>query len=525
MKFSLLYKSIAVALIALAMVFTIGRLRDRGAGPGGQSALRMQLSTEPVTLDYSMAEDGTSLRVLSALMVGLLSYDRQYGLKMEIAESMERLDGGKRYRFKLRPWKWSDGKEVSATDFLFAFRRTLEPTTSSKLADLLFFIKNARAYKRGEIKDFSQVGITIPSANVIEFTLDAPVSFFPHVLTLPVGYPQRKDLIEKNGPNWAEYMATTGPYQLVRWLHDQRIEIEQNPSYPRFSPTAPRHAVFHVIPEEATALNLFENNQLDVLFKVPSFDIDRLRKRKLVYDFPYFATYYVAFDQRQAPWGDRNARLAVAQALNRRAIIEALGGLEQEASSWIPKGLPGYNAALGVKHDATQAKKNWAQSQGRDRRELVMGYDTSFRNQSVLERIQADVKQTLNVQLQLRNRDWKTYLNELSHETPPMYRFGWLSPFVDAYANLVVFQSDNPNNYTGWKSKAYDDLLANIATLDPNDSKRQDFINRAQRLLLEEAVAVVPIFHYVQTVIVAKRVKNFWVNGMGMVDYMSLGLD
>lgn len=513
MKF---YKPLVAVLVALILFFALARLREQGAERDAHSTLRMQLSTEPVTLDYSLAEDGTSFRVLSALMVGLVAYDRDYNIQMKIAESMERLDGGKRYRFKLRPWKWSDGKEVSVGDFLFAFQRTLEPGTPSKLADLLFFIKNARAYKRGEIKDFSQVGISSPAANVLEFTLDAPVSFFPHVLTLPVGYPQREG---------TKKMVTTGPYQMTRWLHDQRIEIEQNPFYPDFSPTAARRAVFQIVPEEATALNLFENNQLDVLFKVPSFDVARLRKQQLVYDYPYFATYYIAFDQRQAPWGDRKARLAVAQALNRRAIVDALGGLEQEASSWIPVGVPAHNAALGVKHDVAQAKKNWLHSSAPDRQRLVMGYDTSFRNQSVIERIQADLKEVLDVQLQLRNRDWKTYLNELSHETPPLYRFGWLSPFVDPYASLVVFQSDNPNNYTGWKNKTYDELLERIAALESRDPKRQDLIDRAQRLLLEEAVTVVPIFHYVQTVIVSKRVKNFWVNGLGMVDYMSLSVE
>jgi oligopeptide transport system substrate-binding protein len=103
-----------------------------------------------------------------------------------------------------------------------------------------------------------------------------------------------------------------------------------------------------------------------------------------------------------------------------------------------------------------------------------------------------------------------------------MYRFGWLSPFVDAYANLVVFHSDNPNNYTGWKNKQYDALLRRIELLDQGRPERQKLIDQAQRILLEEAVTVVPIFHYVQTVVISNRVQDFWVNGMGMVDYMNV---
>lgn len=490
--------------------------------PAARPALRMQLPYEPATLDYSTAEDGAALRVLSSLMVGLVSYDRDYRIRMEIAERMEKLDGGRRYRFRLRPWKWSDGRPVVSGDFAYAMRRTLEPGTPAKLADLLFFIKGARAYKRGETRDFATVGIKAPAPDVLEFELDAPISFFPHILTLPVGFPQRADVIARFGAQWPEHLVSTGPYQLVRWLHDQRIEIEQSPSYPGFAPEAPREAVFQIVPEEATAVNLFENDRLDVLFKVPSFDLDRLRRRGVVREFPYFATYYLAFDQRQAPWNDRRARLAVAQAINRKAILEALGGNEHEASSWIPRGLPGHNAALGVEFDPARAKATWKTLGVRSARPHVLGFDTSFRNQTVVERIQADLKETLGLKLQLLNRDWKTYLRDLAVKPPAMYRFGWLSPFVDAYANLVIFQSGNPNNYTGWRNKSYDSLVRRIATLDPGAPERQRLVDRAQRILLEEAVTVVPIFHYLQTIIVAPRVRGFWVNGMGMVDYMKV---
>lgn len=176
--------------------FACALLATLASGCTGSSeapTLRMQLPYEPATLDHSLAEDGASFRVLSALMTGLVSYDRNYGIKLEIAESMEKLDGGKRYRFNLRPWKWSDGQEVTAADFVFAFRRTLEPSTPAKLGDLLFFIKNARAYKSGKITDFSRVGVSAPSEKTLEFSLEGASSVFPHVLTLPIGLPQRAD--------------------------------------------------------------------------------------------------------------------------------------------------------------------------------------------------------------------------------------------------------------------------------------------------------------------------------------------
>lgn len=513
---------IAPTILGAIVLWPRSGINQGCVGKISEPMLRMQLPYEPVNLDFSLAEDGVSLRVLSALMTGLVSYDRDYHIKMEIAERMDILDGGARYRFKLKSWKWSDGKLVTAQEFVYGMRRTLDPETPSKLADLLFFIKGARAFKKGDLKDFSKVGVVAQSDDFLEITLETPVSFFPHVLTLPVGFPQREDQITSLGPQWFERMTTTGPYKMSRWLHDQRIEIDQNLNYPNFEKGAPTRAVFQIIPEEATAVNLFENHKIDVLFKVPSFDLDRMRKRNLVREFPYFATYYVAFNQKQPPWDDPKARLAVAQAINRKQIVEAIGGTEQLAESWIPKGLPGYNNSIGVKYNPEAARENWRKSKGWGQKNLKFGFDTSFRNQTVVERIQADLRATLDVNIEMNNRDWKTYLRELSTKSMPMYRFGWLSPFVDAYGNLVVFASDNSNNYTGWRNSQYDRLLNQIALMNGASAERQKLIDKAQKILVEDSVTVIPIFHYVQTLIVSQKVESFWVNGMGMVDFMKI---
>src|SRR5450432_3145279 len=118
--------------IALLVVTVILLWPHKGTGlscvgSATRPALRMQIPYEPATLDFSLAEDGVSLRVLSALMTGLVSYDRNYNIKMEIAEKMEKLQGGRKYRFTLRPWKWSDGKTVTADDFVYSMHRTLDP--------------------------------------------------------------------------------------------------------------------------------------------------------------------------------------------------------------------------------------------------------------------------------------------------------------------------------------------------------------------------------------------------------------
>jgi oligopeptide transport system substrate-binding protein len=488
------------------------------------TGLRLQLTSEPVTLDFSLVEDGVGLRVLAPLMVGLVSYDQNYKLKYEIAQNMEKLDGGRRYRFKLKEWKWSDGKTVTAHEFIYAFRRTLDPAVPAKLADLLFFIQGAKDFKKGKLKDFSKVGVRAISDREIEFVLEGPYGFFPSILTLPLGYPQRQDVVERFGVTWPEHMVTTGAYTIARWTHDQSIELEKNPQYIDFPNAAPYRATFLIIPEDAAALNLFENNRLDVLFRVPPFDLERLRKRGLVREFPYFATYYLGFDQRKAPWNDRRARLAVAHTVDRDAIVQAINTSDEPATSWIARGIPGFNSDIGVDHSVAKAKREWGNSIGRSLRDTVASFDSGSRNQIIMERVQAELKNVLNLNITLHSLEWKTYVRTLSMATPPMFRFGWLVPFVDPYASLMVFKSNNPNNYTGWKNARYDRLVDQIAALDPGSPQRQGLINQAQHLLLNESVVVVPLFHYSQSVAVSAHVKNLWINGIGTIDLLGIEL-
>ncbi|MBI2604821.1 MAG: peptide ABC transporter substrate-binding protein [Deltaproteobacteria bacterium] len=505
-----------------------------GDGAADPSAVRIHLSSEPVTLDFSAAEDGLSMRVLGALMSGLTRYDGENRLINGIAESIERKNGGRGFRVRLREWKWSDGVPVRAADFVYGIRRTLEPGAVTKLADLLFFIKDALPYKQGKLKDFSKVGVRAPDDRTLEFELESAFGFFPHILSLSMTFPQREDLVAKWGARWPEHMAATGPYRIARWERDQALWLERNPHYPDFAADMPSRIEFRVVHDENTAANLLESGKLDLAFRIPALELERFRKTGRVKEFPFFATYYLGFDQRKAPWNLRAARAAVAHAIDRGSLVRALGGGDRAATSWIPPEVPGANAAAGLKHDVARARAEWKKVPSSKEKSaayskaFVLGFDAAAKNQTAAEKIRADVKDALGIELALRNRDWKTYVRELSADTPPIYRFGLMSLFVDAFAHLFLFESGNPNNYTGWSSGEYDRLLHAIAAIDPAGAgaqpRRQKLIDRAQKMLLVDDVVIVPIFHYVQTVAFSKRMKDFRVNGMGLIDFASLRL-
>lgn len=515
---------VAVGVIVVVVLVLGAYLARRGAKVELGRSFEIQLGTEPVTLDFSLAEDGVSFQVLAAMMEGLFVYDSSNRLKAAIADRCDSSEAGKKWTCVLRGRLWSDGAPVRARDFAYAIRRALDPATASKLADLLFVIRGAEEFKKGTERDFASVGVRVISDDRIEFDLETPVSYFPHLLALPITFPQREDVVSAAGASWPEKTPVTGPYRIRRWIRDQRVELERNPQYDLFSREAPEGVTFRFVSEEAAALSLYENHRLDLLFKVPSLDVQRLRERGVVKEFPYFATYYIAFDQRQKPWDDVRARRAVAHAIHRKLIVDALASQHLAASSWIPHGIPGFEDSIGVKSDPESAAAAWAKSRARDQKNVVFGYDSGARNQTVAERIQSDLKEYLGLELKLQMRDWKTHIRDLGNHPAPLFRFGWLSPFVDPYASLMPFASNSPNNYTGWSSSRYDWLLSQIQRLSPVDPARKNLLDSAQRLLLEDDVVVVPIFHYMQTVVVSQRVRSLQINGLGLIDYMGVRL-
>lgn len=148
--------------------------------------------------------------------------------------------------------------------------------------------------------------------------------------------------------------------------------------------------------------------------------------------------------------------------------------------------------------------------------DLALAFDGGSRNQLIAEKIQVDLKKAWGIDATLKARDWKSHLQALYRGDVGMFRFGWLSVILDAYAHLSLFRSDSPNNHTGWKNQEYDALLDKIAT-KPEGPVRQRLIERAAALIDEEAVAL-PLFHYKMTVALSPRAKGLRVNPLGLLD-------
>lgn len=483
-----------------------------------QNEFRFPIESDPPTLDWNKATDHVSIQVLYLLEEGLTKHDPQLNIQPALAEKWDISPDGKTYTFHLRDVKWSDGVQVKAQDFVAGWQRLLEPTTAAEYAYFLFDIENASEFNAGKVKDFSKVGVHALDDKTLQVTLRYPASYFLHIPSFPVCYPQRADILAANPTQYTEppNLRSTGPYRLSKWEHDSKLFLEPNPYYYGPKPAISK-MYFYVVKEDSTAISLYEQGQLDVALRIPSLDLDRVKKWPDYRSVPILRGYYYGFNVEAKPFDNVHVRRAFAHAINRDEIVAALKGGKLASNSWVPKGMFGYESEVGLAFDPKAAKEELAKAgypDGKGFPAVKVMYDSLEMNKMVAEKMQFAWKSVLGIpQVELATEEWKVYLDTMTHNTPQIFRLGWGADYPDPHNFLDLFTSVSGNNNTHWKNKTYDSLIL-AGAKSQNSEERLGIYKKAQKLLLEDDAAIIPLFQESIEMVVKPHVQNFVVDAL-----------
>lgn len=506
------------AALALAALLALACGRGERAAP---AELRINLETEPPSLDWSLATDGVSITAIEQLMRGLTRLGPDLRPEPELAERWEVSPGGRTYRFVLRPGVvWSDGVPLVAQHFVDSWLRLLAPATAAEYAYFLFPVKNARAFNAGTITDPDAVGVRARGDAVLEVELEAPLVYFPALVSFMVTFPQRRDLIARYGERWTEppNLVTLGPFTLEAWRHEYKLVLRRNPRF--FGPPPPLERITaFMVEEDSTALVLFEQGLLD-LVKLPPLEIRRYAGRPEYVRQPLLRGYYYGFDTRKPPFDDARVRRAFALAIDREAFPALLQGGELPWAAWIPPGMPHANADIGLRFDPERARALLREA-GVDPARLEpvrIVYNSDQTHKLVAEKVQSFWRDNLGVRVVLENREWKVFLKELQSDPPPVFRLGWGADFPDPDNFMNLFTSYSENNKTGWANPRYDARVEQAAR-EPDPAERQRLYDEAQRLLCEEDAPIVPLFVTAANFVVSPRLSGFRPSAMDRYDF------
>jgi oligopeptide transport system substrate-binding protein len=480
---------------------------------------------EPPTLDPGLAGDNFSAVVVDQLFSGLVELSPEMGVVPDVARSWEMLDEGRRYIFHLRDdVRWSDGVRVTAGDFEFAWKRVLNPAASTQEANLLYDIKEARAYHEGHVSDPDLIGVRAVDEDTLVVELEGPTGYLPYLLCLWTTFPVPRHVVEAQGTAWTELenLVSNGPFRLVAWERGESMILERNPTYHgRSSGNLQQVALWFRGTDPGGWLQMYEENRLDVLVLqglVPLTDWERGRQRHAgeFLSIADLATYYIGFDVRRPPFDDPRVRQAFALATDREALAHVtLRGFAFPATGgFVPPGMPGHSPGIGLPYDPEQARLLLAEAGypgGRGLPELeVLSADTPP-VVSAVGGLQTQWLHNLGVEITWKHLSWGEFLHRLLRESPHMWYMGWLADYPDPDNFLRVAEWRLTG---GWRHELYDRLIEG-ARRATDQGERMRMYQQAEPILIQEA-PIIPLCHFRSHVLVKPWVRRYPTSPMGL---------
>ena len=508
------------SVLLLSASLFLGACDRHSINMEGLQTFRMAVSSEPPTLDWSLATDSISIRIIDNIMEGLTQFDPDLNPVPAVAKGWKVSDDGKTYIFSLRDSVcWSDGRRVTAHDFEYSWKRLLNPMTAAEYAYFLYDVENAYEYNSGRLKDPSLVGIKAINDDTLQVRLRRPVVYFPSITTFTATFPMRKDIVEKYGDHWTDpgNVVTNGPFLLKEWRHEYSLTLAANRDYyggrPRLDAVR-----FYVIGEGTTALTIYETGGLDIV-SLPPLAIPHYKNNREYVHHPFLRGYYYGFNVERPPFNDKRVRQAFSMAIDRGDFPEILKGGELPATSWIPKGMPAYNPSIGLSFNPAGARtllKEAGYPGGAGFPEVTAVFSTNPENLLIAQNLQAQWKKNLGISVMLDNQEWKVFLKTLQTNTPSIFRLGWGADYPDPDNFMNLFTSASGDNRTHWKNREYDKLVE-AAVVEQDMEGRKRLYDRAQKILTEEDVPIMPLFTNAQNLLVKPYVRGFRPNAMDII--------
>ncbi len=449
-------------------------------------------SADPESLDPHKTSTVYEANILRDLFMGLMIHNAKAELEPGAAESHTVSEDGKVYTFKLRQGaKWSDGSPVTANDFVFSWRRLVDPATAAEYAYMLAPVVNAEAITKGEKKP-DELGVKAVDDTTFEVTLNAPTPYFLEMLTHQSTYAVSQANVEKFGADFIKpgNLVSNGAYMLAEFIPNDRVKAVKNPNF--YDAANVKIDVVNYIPTEdrSTAMKRLEAGELDSNDDIPTEQLADLKAKfgEQVRLGPYLGTYYYAFKTDKAPWDNVKLRHAVSMAIDRDYLAEKVWqNTMLPAYSFVPPGITGYETKTTDYAEKSQldredeAKKILTElGYGPDKPlKMEIRYNTSENHKNTAVAIQEQLK-PLGIEVTLLNTDTKTHYGHLEQKGDfDIARAGWIADYKDPENFLSLCKTGTGNNYGSYSNKEYDDLLA-AAAAAPSPEERMKKLSDAE---------------------------------------------
>ncbi len=480
--------------------------------------------TEVASIDPQKTEGVPESNVIRDLLEGLVNQDANGNTIPGVAESWETKDN-KTFVFHLRHnAKWSNGDPVTAADFVYSFKRAVDPATASPYAWYLEMttMVNAADIIAGK-KDKETLGVKALDDYTLQVELETPVPYFVKMMGHTTVKPVPKATVEKWGDEWTkpEHFVGNGAYVLDKWVVNERMELKRNPNYWDNEHTVINKVTYLPIENQVAEMNRFLSGEIQITNELPLEHFKRLQKEhpESVQVKGNLCTYYYGFNNKKAPFDDVRVRKALSYAIDRDIITGAILGqgqkpayfLTPEITAGFTPVMPAYGK-LTQKERVEEAKKLLAEA-GYDQAhplKFTLLYNTSENHKKIATAVQSMWKKSLGVDISLENQEWKTFLDTRRDGNYDVTRAGWCGDYNEASTFLSLMQSNNSSNDQKYASAEYDSLM-DKAMNATSDEERSKLYTEAEKVLARD-MPLAPIYQYVTSRLVSPTVGGYPAN-------------
>ena len=506
--------------------------------------LAVCLASEPMTIDPALNSAVDGAIMTNHMFEGLVKWVDNGNGEAELApgqaESWEKTvndDGTVTYAIKMRDGiKWSDGKDVTAGDFEYSWKRLADPATA---ADYCYMIDMVQGY--AEVADGSAdkdtLGIKAIDDKNLEITLSYDCPYFEEIMAFPATFPVREDIVEGN-EEWTyspETYIGNGAYKMVEWSHNAYILTEKSETYYDYEKLGPDTIKYTLLDDNNAMLAAFNSGELNFIMNFPTDEMANYLASGQITVAPYIGTYYVCFNTEDEVFSNPLVRQAFSLVIDRNYIVENVSQSgEVPATGYVPSGVYDAEGANGddfrtvggeyysVSADDYQANCDKAREllaeagypNGEGFPAVEYMYNTDDRHKAIAEALQNMWQTELGVTVNLSNQDWNVFLKSRKDGDFQIARNGWIADYNDPCSFLDMWYTGGGNNDAQYSNPEYDALI-DAAKATSDQTERMAAFHKAEDLLIGQDSVLAPIYFYTNPYMLSDNISGMYYTPLG----------
>lgn len=525
------------AKFLMIFVFSVVTLAAcSGDSESSGKVLKVAKDVELASMDQHIATDGLSFEVIAATIEGLYTVDADGNAIPAIAESYDLSEDGLTYTFHLREEaKWSNGDPVTANDFVYAWRRLVDPNTASEYAFIMDVagVENAASVNSGDAL-LEELGVKAVDDYTLEVNLALPVPYFLQLMAFPSFFPLNESFVTEKGDDYAQSpdgLLANGPFKMTEWTQGHSFKVEKNDSYYDKGNVNLDGIEYKIMKDAQTAALEFDSENMDIV-RLTGEIVDLYKDNDAFTLIHEGYLWYIAPNEEVPELQNVNLRQALGRAVNKDQLTETVLNDGSTVADFIvpvslatgPDGKDFRETSANdyMTYDVTAAQEYWEKAKqelGVESLTLELLFEDTDALKKCADFIQSELQTNLpGLTIELKSQPKK---NRLELMRAGDYQLGitrWGPDYADPTTYLDMFITGNANNYPNYSNADYDALMERIGKGDLvyDAEARWEAMKEAEELLIAQDAASLPMYQQGNTYLINPKVSGIETHSVGV---------